>query len=89
MIKIVFSTDIKKCTSCGNKLRFYRSYNRTVKSLEGEFIAVLSSLDDRDDTYDADTLTSNDFTTLLTLLVETPLKYDSSITDSTAFSTLE
>ena len=40
MIKIVFSTDIKKCTSCGNKLRFYRSYNRTVKSLEGEFIAV-------------------------------------------------
>lgn len=40
MIKIVFRTDIKKCPLCGNKLRFYRSYNRTVKSLEGEFIAV-------------------------------------------------
>jgi len=40
MIKIAFSTDIKKCPLCGNKLRFYRSYKRIVKSLDGEFIAV-------------------------------------------------
>ncbi len=50
---------------------------------------VLSSLEDNDDTYDADTCTSKDCTTLLTLLVDTPLKYDSSIMDSTDFSTLE
>ena len=50
---------------------------------------VLSSLEDNDDTYDGDTYTSKDCTTLLTLLVDTPLRYDSSIIDSTALSTLE
>ena len=35
-------------------------------------LTVLSSLDDNDGTYDADTFTSKDFTTLFTLLVAPP-----------------
>ncbi|HIH60933.1 MAG TPA: hypothetical protein HA289_07875, partial [Ferroplasma sp.] len=40
MIKIAFSTVLNKCPLCGNKLRFYRPYRRTAKSIEGDFIAV-------------------------------------------------